>query len=56
MIGRRELAMAKDGVRVINCARGGIINEEPCWSLRAASGQRRSWMSLKGTRVKQSFV
>ncbi|MGI6512826.1 MAG: phosphoglycerate dehydrogenase [Syntrophomonadaceae bacterium] len=28
MIGRRELAMAKDGVRVINCARGGIINEQ----------------------------
>lgn len=28
MIGERELALARDGVRVINCARGGIISEE----------------------------
>ena len=28
MIGEQELAIAKDGVRVINCARGGIINEK----------------------------
>jgi len=28
MIGERELAMCKDGVRVVNCARGGIINEK----------------------------
>ncbi len=28
MIGRKELAIAKDGVRVVNCARGGIINEQ----------------------------
>ncbi|MCR4400662.1 MAG: phosphoglycerate dehydrogenase [Syntrophomonadaceae bacterium] len=27
MIGAREFAMAKDGVRVVNCARGGIISE-----------------------------
>jgi D-3-phosphoglycerate dehydrogenase / 2-oxoglutarate reductase len=28
MIGARELALMKKGARVINCARGGIINEE----------------------------
>jgi D-3-phosphoglycerate dehydrogenase len=28
MIGRKEFAMMKDGVRIINCARGGIIDEE----------------------------
>ncbi|NLB18661.1 MAG: phosphoglycerate dehydrogenase [Syntrophomonadaceae bacterium] len=28
IIGRKELALAKDGVRVVNCARGGIINEQ----------------------------
>ena len=28
MIGERELAMMKDGVIIINAARGGIINEE----------------------------
>jgi len=28
MIGNRELALAKKGLRVVNCARGGIINEE----------------------------
>ncbi|MGI6488291.1 MAG: phosphoglycerate dehydrogenase [Syntrophothermaceae bacterium] len=28
MIGEKELAMAQDGVRVVNCARGGIINEK----------------------------
>jgi D-3-phosphoglycerate dehydrogenase len=27
-IGARELAMMKPGVRIINCARGGLINEE----------------------------
>ncbi|MGE5405216.1 MAG: phosphoglycerate dehydrogenase [Candidatus Saccharibacteria bacterium] len=27
MIGENEFAIAKDGVRVVNCARGGIINE-----------------------------
>lgn len=29
MIGERELAMMKDGVILINCARGGIMQEEP---------------------------
>jgi len=28
MIGRDQLAMMKDGVRIINCARGGIIDEQ----------------------------
>lgn len=28
MIGEKEFAIAKDGVRVVNCARGGIINEK----------------------------
>jgi len=28
MIGKDEFAMMKDGVRVINCARGGIIDED----------------------------
>ncbi len=28
MIGARELAAARPGVRVVNCARGGIVNEE----------------------------
>ncbi len=28
LIGARELALVKKGVRVLNCARGGIINEE----------------------------
>ncbi len=28
MIGKRELALAKKGLRVVNCARGGIIDEE----------------------------
>lgn len=28
MIGEKELAQCKDGVRVINCARGGLINEK----------------------------
>jgi D-3-phosphoglycerate dehydrogenase len=28
MVGARELALAPDGVTVINCARGGIVNEE----------------------------
>ncbi|MBD3366552.1 MAG: phosphoglycerate dehydrogenase [Candidatus Eisenbacteria bacterium] len=28
MVGSRELALARDGVRVINCARGGIVNED----------------------------
>ncbi|MBS3982712.1 MAG: phosphoglycerate dehydrogenase [Dethiobacter sp.] len=27
MIGKKELAMMKDGVRIINCARGGLIDE-----------------------------
>ncbi|MGI5876304.1 MAG: phosphoglycerate dehydrogenase [Dethiobacteria bacterium] len=27
MIGAREFSLMKDGVRIINCARGGIINE-----------------------------
>jgi len=27
MIGERELSLAPDGVRIINCARGGIVNE-----------------------------
>ncbi len=27
MVGRRELSLAREGVRVINCARGGIIDE-----------------------------
>ncbi|MFW0860527.1 MAG: phosphoglycerate dehydrogenase [Dethiobacter sp.] len=28
MIGEKELAMMKDGVRIINCARGGLIDEK----------------------------
>jgi D-3-phosphoglycerate dehydrogenase len=28
LIGDKELAMCKDGVRIVNCARGGIINDE----------------------------
>ncbi len=28
MIGRREFALMKPGVRIVNCARGGIISEE----------------------------
>ena len=28
MIGAEQFARMKDGVRIINCARGGIINEE----------------------------
>ena len=28
MIGKEEIAMMKDGVRLINCARGGLIDEE----------------------------
>ncbi|MBS4007612.1 MAG: phosphoglycerate dehydrogenase [Clostridium sp.] len=28
MIGKKELAMMKDGVRIINCARGGLIDEQ----------------------------
>lgn len=28
MIGKAEIAMMKDGVRIINCARGGLIDEE----------------------------
>ena len=28
MIGKREFGLMKDGVRVVNCARGGIINEQ----------------------------
>ncbi|NLU50574.1 MAG: phosphoglycerate dehydrogenase [Syntrophomonadaceae bacterium] len=28
MIGAKEFTLAKDGVRVVNCARGGIINEK----------------------------
>jgi D-3-phosphoglycerate dehydrogenase / 2-oxoglutarate reductase len=28
LIGANELAMAKPGLRIVNCARGGIINEE----------------------------
>ncbi len=27
MIGEREMSLARDGVRIINCARGGILNE-----------------------------
>lgn len=28
MINDKELALAKDGVRIVNCARGGLINED----------------------------
>jgi D-3-phosphoglycerate dehydrogenase len=28
MIGKRQISMMKDGVRLINCARGGIIDEQ----------------------------
>ncbi|MSQ40867.1 MAG: phosphoglycerate dehydrogenase [Dehalococcoidia bacterium] len=28
LIGRKELARAKSGVRIINCARGGLVDEE----------------------------
>ena len=29
MIGEKEFAMMKDGVAVVNCSRGGVIDEEP---------------------------
>ena len=32
MIGEREFAMMKDGVRIINCARGGLINEKDLYN------------------------
>lgn len=35
MIGARELAMMKRGARVINCARGGIINERALYEALA---------------------
>ena len=28
MVGRKELSMAKKGLRIVNCARGGLIDEE----------------------------
>ena len=28
MVGAREFALARDGLRVVNCARGGIVDEE----------------------------
>jgi len=28
LIGKKELALAKEGVRIVNCARGGIVDEE----------------------------
>lgn len=28
MVGKEQLALAKDGLRVVNCARGGLIEEE----------------------------
>ena len=28
MIGAEQFAKMKDGVRIVNCARGGIVNEE----------------------------
>lgn len=28
MIGERELSLARDGVRIVNCARGGIVDEK----------------------------
>lgn len=28
IVNKKEFAMAKDGLRVVNCARGGLINEE----------------------------
>ena len=30
MIGEREIGLMKDGVRLVNCARGGIIDEKRC--------------------------
>ncbi|HEX6512718.1 MAG TPA: phosphoglycerate dehydrogenase, partial [Chloroflexota bacterium] len=38
LIGAKELALAKPGLRIINCARGGIINED---ALARAVAERR---------------
>lgn len=32
MMGAKEFAMMKDGVRIVNCARGGIIDEEALYA------------------------
>lgn len=32
LIGKKEIAMLKPGVRIINCARGGLIDEEALYS------------------------
>jgi D-3-phosphoglycerate dehydrogenase len=32
MIGSDQFAMMKDGVRIVNCARGGIVNEEALYN------------------------
>ncbi|MGE5454185.1 MAG: phosphoglycerate dehydrogenase [Methylocystaceae bacterium] len=32
LLGEKELALCRDGVRVINCARGGIINEKALYA------------------------
>lgn len=31
LIGKKEFELMKDGVRVINCARGGILDEDALW-------------------------
>lgn len=36
MIGERELALCQDGVRIINCARGGIVDERAlAWAIQS---------------------
>ena len=32
LIGEKEIAMLKPGVRIINCARGGLLDEDALWS------------------------
>jgi len=38
MIGEKEFAMMKDGVRIVNCARGGLIDEQALYNA-AQSGK-----------------
>jgi hypothetical protein len=50
MIADKEIGMMKDGVRLINCARGGIIDEQ---ALAAALSPEKSpaprWMCMRRT-------
>jgi D-3-phosphoglycerate dehydrogenase len=44
LIGEKELALVKEGVRIINCARGGIVNEEALY--KAITGGRVAGAAL----------